>query len=53
MEHSARRQQAAPIDDPTDPDVARLAGDMRATLEWIGAAGIAAPEVYDSRRVVA
>ena len=25
---------------------------MRDTLEWIGATGIAAPQVYDSRRVV-
>ena len=53
MEHSVPRKQAAPIDDPTDPDIARLAGDMRAALEWIGAADIAAPQVYDSRRVMA
>ena len=46
------RKKAAPVDDPTDPDIAHLAADMRDTLEWIGAAGVAAPQVYDSRRVV-
>ena len=52
MEHSVPRKQAGPVDDPAGPDIARLAGDMRDTLEWIGAAGTAAPQVYDSRRVV-
>ena len=52
MGHPVLRKRAAPVDDPTDPDIARLAADMRDTLEWIGAAGIAAPQVYDSRRVV-
>ena len=52
MGHPILRKKATPVDDPTDPDIARLAGDMRDTLEWIGAAGIAAPQVYDGRRVV-
>ena len=52
MGHPVLRKKAAPVDDPTDPDIARLAADMQDTLEWIGAAGIAAPQVYDSRRVV-
>ena len=52
MGHPVLRRKAAPVDDPTDPDIARLAADMRDTLEWIGAAGIAAPQVYDPRRVV-
>ena len=52
MGHPVLRRKAVPVDDPTDPDIARLAEDMRDTLEWIGATGIAAPQVYDSRRVV-
>ena len=52
MGHPVLRKKAAPVDDPTDPDIARLVADMQDTLEWIGAAGIAAPQVYDSRRVV-
>ena len=52
MGHPVLRKNAATVDDPTDPDIARLAADMRDTLEWIGASGIAAPQVYDSRRVV-
>ena len=52
MGHPVLRKKAAPVDDPTDPDIAHLAADMRDTLEWIGAAGVAAPQVYDSRRVV-
>jgi peptide deformylase len=52
MGHPVLRKPAVAIDDPTDADVARLAADMRETLEWIGAAGIAAPQVYDSRRVI-
>ena len=52
MGHPVLRRKAAPVDDPTDPDIARLAADMQDTLEWIGAAGIAAPQVYDGRRVV-
>ena len=52
MGHPVLRRKAAPVEDPTDPDIARLADDMRDTLEWIGATGIAAPQVYDGRRVV-
>ena len=52
MGHPVLRRKAVPVDDPTDPNIARLAEDMRDTLEWIGATGIAAPQVYDSRRVV-
>ena len=46
------RKPAVAVGDPTDPGIARLAADMRDTLEWVGAAGIAAPQVYDGRRVV-
>lgn len=43
---------AEPVADPTDPEIARLAGDMQDTLVDIGGSGIAAPQVFDSRRVV-
>jgi peptide deformylase len=43
---------AAPVEDPTAPEIRRLAADMRETLEDIGASGLAAPQVFVSRRVV-
>ena len=52
MGHPVLRRVAAPITDPTDPEVARLAADMRETLEHIGASGIAAPQVFVSKRLV-
>jgi peptide deformylase len=45
-------QVAAPVADPSAPEIRRLAADMIATLEDIGASGLAAPQVFDSRRVV-
>ena len=38
MGHPILQKPAAAVDDPKDPDIARLAADMRDTLEWIGAA---------------
>ena len=43
---------AAPIADPTAPEVRRLAQDMQETIEDIGASGLAAPQVFESRRLV-
>jgi peptide deformylase len=45
-------QKAAPVDDPTAPEIRRLAADMQDTIEDIGASGIAAPQVFVSKRVV-
>jgi peptide deformylase len=45
-------QRAAPVEDPTAPEVRRLAADMQETIEDIGASGLAAPQVFVSRRVV-
>ena len=42
MGHPVLRQVAAPIADPTDPEVARLARDLVDTCEDIGGNGIAA-----------
>ena len=52
MGHPVLRRIAARVDDPTDPEIARLAADMRNTLEHIAAMGIAAPQVYVPKRVV-
>ncbi len=52
MGNPVLREVAAPVDDPSDPEIARLARDMRETLEDIGASGLAAPQVFASKRVV-
>ena len=43
---------AAPIEDPTAPAIRRLAADMQDTIEDIGASGLAAPQVFESVRLV-
>jgi peptide deformylase len=43
---------AAPVTDPCDPEIARLADDMKDTLIHVGGSGIAAPQVYESLRLV-
>jgi peptide deformylase len=45
-------KKAAPVADPTAPGIRKLAADMQDTLEDIGASGLAAPQVFVSRRVV-
>jgi peptide deformylase len=45
-------QKAEPVADPTAPEIRRLAADMQETLEDIGASGLAAPQVFVSKRVV-
>jgi peptide deformylase len=45
-------QKAAPVADPTAPEIRRLAADMQETIEDIGASGLAAPQVFVSKRVV-
>jgi peptide deformylase len=45
-------QKAAPVEDPTAPEIRRLAADMQDTIEDIGASGLAAPQVFVSKRVV-
>ncbi len=52
MGHPVLRRRAAEVADPTDPEIARLVEDMRDTLIDIAGAGIAAPQIYDPRRVV-
>jgi peptide deformylase len=45
-------QVASPVADPTAREVRELAADMQDTLEDIGASGLAAPQVFVSKRVV-
>src|SRR3989442_946755 len=52
MGHPVLRGVAAAVADPTDVAVHRLVADMRETLEDIGGAGLAAPQVHVARRVV-
>ena len=46
------RQVAAPVEDPTAPEIRKLAADMQETLEDIGASGLAANQVFVPKRVV-
>ncbi|MBI3497820.1 MAG: peptide deformylase [Proteobacteria bacterium] len=46
------RARAADVPDPTHPDIARLVQDMTETMYAVGGAGIAAPQVHVSQRVV-
>ena len=52
MGHPVLRRIADPIGDPSASEIKRLAADMQDTLEWIGASGIAAPQVYESVRLI-
>jgi peptide deformylase len=46
------QQVAAPVADPTAPEIRQLAADMQETLEDIGASGLAANQVFVAKRVV-
>ena len=46
MGHPVLLLQAAPVADPTAPEIRRLVRDMVETLEDAGAAGLAAPQVH-------
>jgi peptide deformylase len=52
MGHPVLRRVAEPIADPTAPAVKRLVADMIETLDDIGGAGLAAPQVHASQRLV-
>jgi len=43
---------AEPVANPRAPEIRQLAADMQETLEDIGASGLAAPQVFVSKRVV-
>jgi peptide deformylase len=52
MGHPVLRRRADPVSDPTQPEIRRLIRDMVETLEDIGGAGLAAPQVHVGVRVV-
>jgi peptide deformylase len=52
MGHPVLRRQADPVPDPTAPEIHRLIADMAETLDDIGGAGLAAPQVHVPLRVV-
>ncbi len=52
MGHPVLARLAAPVADPADPAVAQLVADMIETMEDAGGAGLAAPQVHVSLRVV-
>jgi peptide deformylase len=52
MGHPVLRQVAPPVSDPTAPRIKALVADMIETLDDIGGAGLAAPQVHVSERVV-
>ncbi len=46
------KRVAEPVEDPAASEIAKLADDMRETLEDIGGNGLAAPQVHVSKRMV-
>ena len=52
MGHPVLRGVAAPVADPGAPEIRRLVADMTETLDDIGGAGLAAPQVHVPLRVV-
>ena len=50
--HPVLHEVALPVIDLADPKLSTLIGDMIETLEDSGGIGLAAPQVYDSKRVV-
>jgi peptide deformylase len=52
MGHPVLRGVAAPVADPTAPEVKQLVADMIETLIDIGGAGLAAPQIHVASRVV-
>lgn len=52
MGHPVLRQTAQPVDDPSQPAIARLVRDMIETMQDAGGIGLAAPQVHVSMRIV-
>ena len=51
MGHPVLRRAAEPVPDPSAPEIRRLVRDMIETLEDIGGAGLAAPQIHESVRI--
>ena len=52
MGHSVLREVASPVHDPSSPEVASLVKSMIETMEDVSGAGLAAPQVHVSLRIV-
>lgn len=52
MGHPVLRGKAAPVADPTAPEIGRLVEDMLDTMEDAGGTGLAAPQVHVPLRLV-
>jgi peptide deformylase len=52
MGHPILRQRAEEVADLADPDVHRLISDMTETMPVVGAAGLAAPQVFVAKRLL-
>ena len=52
MGHPVLQKVAAPVADPSDPAIQALIDDMIETMEDAQGAGLAAPQVYESLRLV-
>ena len=52
MGHPVLQKVAAPVEDPSDPEIQRLIGDMIETMYDAPGQGLAAPQVYQSLRLV-
>ena len=52
MGHPVLRQVAAPVADPTDPEIAHLAEDMVETMFDADGVGLAAPQVHRPLRLI-
>jgi len=52
MGHPVLTRNAEDVGDPTSRDVRRLVEDMMATMDDAHGVGLAAPQVYDGRRVI-
>ena len=52
MGHPVLRGEAAPVSDPRDPEIGRLAADMIETMIDADGVGLAAPQVYQPLRVI-
>lgn len=52
MGHPVLLARARPVDDPTAPEIRRLATDMAETLADAGGVGLAAPQVHESLRLI-
>jgi peptide deformylase len=51
MGHPVLLQRAAPVDDPTAPEIRRLVADMIETMDDASGAGLAAPQVHMPLRI--